>query len=384
MPVNFDMHDVGGYSLNREFAQYIKTHPHYARGHLGQLLNLPDFSDIIKRLKGKIIRSNIFGHSRYFLIQKKDVIFSLFINKPPSNHNCEITIEAASKRSTIAANAINAFKEYFYRFKEQPNAKTAKIIISHRDVHGGANFYERRLDCPRWDEMCNNYANQDEIAELINLDKPYEGGRLVFWHGKPGTGKTFAVRALAQEWKHKAHFLYIVDPESFFNSPGYMFECLLREFHERDDEKAEPDPSKGPSSMIINKDKFKVFVIEDALDFLLEEKRKEMSPAMSRLLNLTEGIIGQGFKLLILITSNEDVGKIDPAFMRPGRCLQRLEFKAFDIEQARKWLEENGIKGIFEEYPDKREWTLADLYAVRFGRKLDGGKKIKPIVGFHK
>jgi hypothetical protein len=47
--------------------------------------------------------------------------------------------------------------------------------------------------------------------------------------------------------------------------------------------------------------------------------------ALSRLLNLTDGLLGQGRKVLVAITTNEDLTRLHPAVVRPGRCLARIE-----------------------------------------------------------
>jgi hypothetical protein len=38
------------------------------------------------------------------------------------------------------------------------------------------------------------------------------------WHGEPGTGKTFAIRALALAWKEWCRFEYVIDPVQLFES----------------------------------------------------------------------------------------------------------------------------------------------------------------------
>ena len=44
-------------------------------------------------------------------------------------------------------------------------------------------------------------------------------GRLILWHGMPGTGKTHALRALAWEWRRWCDFHYVTDPEELFDAP---------------------------------------------------------------------------------------------------------------------------------------------------------------------
>ncbi len=54
---------------------------------------------------------------------------------------------------------------------------------------------------------------------------------------------------------------------------------------------------------------------------------------MSKLLNLADGLLGQGLRCLFLITTNEPLGVIHPAVVRPGRCLAKVEFGV--LSQAR-------------------------------------------------
>lgn len=41
---------------------------------------------------------------------------------------------------------------------------------------------------------------------------------------------------------------------------------------------------------------------------------------------------------MILLTTNEELGRLHPALTRPGRCLAQVEFKRFQPAEARCWL----------------------------------------------
>jgi hypothetical protein len=45
-------------------------------------------------------------------------------------------------------------------------------------------------------------------------------GRLLLWHGDPGTGKTNAIRSQLGEWRFWAEFQFVTDPEAFLSNPG--------------------------------------------------------------------------------------------------------------------------------------------------------------------
>ena len=84
--------------------------------------------------------------------------------------------------------------------------------------------------------------------------------------------------------------------------------------------------------------------------------------SLGRLLNLCDGIQGHGLQVLVLLTTNEDVGSLHPAITRPGRCLSRVEFSRLSRAEAQAWLGP-GLPAPAEPA------TLAELYALREDRE---------------
>jgi hydroxymethylglutaryl-CoA lyase len=82
--------------------------------------------------------------------------------------------------------------------------------------------------------------------------------------------------------------------------------------------------------------------------------------ALAKLLNLCDGLLGQGQKLLFLITTNEEVQNLHPAIVRHGRCLSNLEFPEFSDSEAREWLESHGHTSS----TSSKKRTLSDLFAL--------------------
>ena len=76
----------------------------------------------------------------------------------------------------------------------------------------------RSIAVPGWDEIEANYrvGTRGDLEAIMRGFRPAHGGQLVLWHGPAGTGKTFALRALAWEWRDWCEFNYIVDPDAFF------------------------------------------------------------------------------------------------------------------------------------------------------------------------
>ena len=65
--------------------------------------------------------------------------------------------------------------------------------------------------------------------------RPGAGGRLILWHGEPGTGKTSAIRAWARAWKSWCSIEFITDPDAFFGKSGYMMSVLLGDGDDEDE-----------------------------------------------------------------------------------------------------------------------------------------------------
>jgi hypothetical protein len=84
-----------------------------------------------------------------------------------------------------------------------------------------------------------------------------------------------------------------------------------------------------------------------------------------RLLNTTDGVLGQSTKAMVLLTTNEELTRLHPALARPGRCLARTEFLKFSQHEARTWLGDGGSS-------PSGGTTLAELFeARRTGRPVE-------------
>src|SRR5690606_33785430 len=80
--------------------------------------------------------------------------------------------------------------------------------------------------------------------------------------------------------------------------------------------------------------------------------------SLARLLNLTDGLLGQGREIMVAITTNERLDRLHPAVVLPGRCLAQIEDGELSQEEASDWM-----VGV----PVTRPMTLAELYARRAG-----------------
>lgn len=194
----------------------------------------------------------------------------------------------------------------------------------------GAVALTRSVGVPRWSEIAGNYPDRvrSRLAALMGgVGKADEVGRLILWHGPPGTGKTWALRALGWEWRRWCELHYVVDPEVFLREPtDYMLRVLLDE--DEDDE---------------DRERWRLLVLEDTGELLSADARARAGQGQSRLLNVVDGLIGQGLRALVLVTTNEAVGRLHPAVARPGRCAAAIEFGPFPATEAGAWLSRRGV-----------------------------------------
>jgi len=244
---------------------------------------------------------------------------------------------------TIWAKLEISFKALAVRREDIVQAK-----ISYNTPRG-VSTYTAAIQCPAWIEIAQNYPT--EIREKIALTQNglnYSRGKLLIWHGSPGTGKTYAIRSLIRAWKESHTPIDVIDADQFLEDGAYYYSLI--------------EDLKKPG----------LFIFEDSAESLLESTRNVAETRISKLLNMTDGLLSQGRQDIFLVTFNEQVTKIDSAATRPGRCQSLIKFREFNENEAIAWLKERkqDPKKLIDQKSmlgGKEAWSLADLYNLLNG-----------------
>jgi hypothetical protein len=268
----------------------------------------------------------------------------------------DVTLEVAGTTRAAVEEAATTVRRALE--SEAPEVGRVSVAFWIQGNRGG-DMRLREIDAPSFETIADNYASavREELERLLLVDRPAQG-RLILWRGEPGTGKSHALRALTRAWSSWCTAHFVIDPEQLFGHAGaYMLDVLT---WDGDDD-----------------DKWRLVILEDSGELIASDARTVAGQALSRLLNVTDGLLGQGMRTLILITTNEPVKHLHPATRRAGRCLADIEFAALSTEEANRWLKARG-----DERKVDRPTTLAELYWQPATRPATAADSTRTRFGF--
>jgi hypothetical protein len=201
------------------------------------------------------------------------------------------------------------------------------------------------------------------IDDLNQLYKDFveSSANVLLLIGPPGTGKTTFLRGLLRQSSMQAWVTY--DPKVQEQDQLYLQFSTI-ESEEYDDSK--DDIVKiGPGGRML--------VLEDSDELL--GSRKEGNTMMSRLLNLSDGLISLPARKLVFSTNLPHLSSVDPALLRPGRCFGAINFRELTGREAT-----NAYLSVYPNgervFADGKRYKLAEVLNEQHGDDVNVVRKI--------
>ena len=160
-------------------------------------------------------------------------------------------------------------------------------------------------------------------------------------HGVPGSGKTNYIRHLVfhiNEYTNENCNIILIT--------GDQISLILR-----------PDFIDYLSELC--NEKLTYLVLEDCEQLIKKREKDEFFSKVSEILNISDGLYSDIFRIKIIATFNTDESNVDPALLRPGRLIEKVFFEELDEIQCNLLLKKHNVNVCID-----NPMTLSEVFEI--------------------
>jgi energy-coupling factor transporter ATP-binding protein EcfA2 len=237
-------------------------------------------------------------------------------------------------------------------------SESSKIHLFVKNRYDEYVFEPIDMNIPQNIDIEMNYGKKflDVEKQIIDRLNNQDKGLYMF-HGAPGAGKSTFLKYLTT--KVNKDFIYIPATmiESFINNPSTLSTLLQK--------------------------KNSVLILEDAEKTIVKRMGDTYdSSAVTSLLNLSDGILGDILRCPLILTYNCPKQDIDEALRRKGRLQVDYEFGPLEIADAKKLAKHLGFSKKEIEENITKETVIAEIYNLTKKTEMGETKKEEKKIGF--
>lgn len=312
---------------------------------------IPELLQFIKDTFPKVdehIRYEGINPTDYFLIIPDSGIMVVIKIGPDLSEPTSLEIGVVSTYSIMQGN-LEHLVQYINNFNTNLVESPKLNLIEQREW--GMDFTTVNLKYKEefsLDNYNDSFIQVSAAIEKAVNNKNHNG--LILLHGNAGTGKTSYIKYLISISKKKVFYL----PPELMN--GISSPSFIR--------------------FLISELKNAILIIEDA-ENILKPRDAGGDQAVSNILNISNGIMGDILNTTIICTFNCSVQMIDQALLRPGRLIASYQFEKLDLDKTNNLLQILHGDGV----QSNTEMTLAEIY--NYDNKPERVEVVKQNIGFY-
>lgn len=279
---------------------------------------------------------NILNEGNYCIIKKSCLILiSISIDYKKKNN---VDTEMHTLKLNIYGPGLNYFKDKIELIISKEHQKYINKRKREKGTHFEyASFENGRLNIFQSDKLFFNYIISKEKNQIFNHIEKWCKSKLLYnkysithktgilLYGKPGTGKSSMVKAIATHFKCKVAIISKLEEIS---------ECISQIKEERD---------------YANKKRHPYLIVFEDIDCMLNSRETELDKTKkntldgyyAQLINFLDGM-GAPTNTIFVATTNY-IDRIDPAFIRDGRFNLKIEMEYFEEDDVKEMCELYGV-----------------------------------------